>query len=469
MTQSPAHYNIEAEQALLGAILVNNDVADACGALRAGHFHDPVHARIYETCRAWIAEGALVSPITLKAAFAEDAGLQELGGPKYLATLASAAISIVNASAYAEVIVETALRRDMAEAMRRAQAGLVDGRKPEDVAAALEGEIAALSDDTRSQPLLVSWKRALLEAVDEVSTAYQEDGPSAAPTGIAELDSVIGGMFPGDMIVLGGRPSMGKSAVASSVALNVALSGGGVIFCSLEMNSSGVALRVMSELLARDGHEIPYQNMRTGRLSESEMRAFVMRARECQDSIPILLTPPSIREVGRLRSAIRRGAKILEAQGTPLKLVVFDYLQLADGPGDRAIERVGQISRALKATATQFNVPVLVLSQLSRQVEGRDNKRPRLSDLRESGDIEQDADVVMFTYRHEYYLEREKPEARDIDAMDRWTTAMTSCAGKMEIGVAKQRMGAIGTAHVRFDARTNHFPPAGERQEELRI
>lgn len=461
----PVH-NIEAEQALLGAILVNNEVVDRIGALRPEHFYDPMHARIFDEARRAIMAGDLASPITIKGRFAGDEGLAELGGPAYLARLAGAAITIGHANDYAEIVIDAWVRRKVMEATERAQNALSAGEPVDKVTGALEGEIAALTDETRRSPLLISWSRALADTLDEINEAYQNERPAATPTGIRALDRIIAGLFPGDMIVLGGRPSMGKSALASSVAVNVLQGGGGVIFCSLEMTTSGLVVRVMSELLARDGRPVPYVDMRNGLISEESFRHLVEKMRAVEN-FPILITPPSVQDVAKLRSAIRRGAQMLAAKGAPLKLVVFDYLQLADDPSERTIDRISAISKALKNAAKQFNVPVLTLSQLSRGVESRDNKRPRLSDLRDSGSIEQDADVVLFCYRHEYYVEREKPEASDIDALDKWNTAMSRCAGRMEIIVAKQRMGPIGVAHTIVDLKTNHFPQDQDRQEGM--
>jgi replicative DNA helicase len=259
------------------------------------------------------------------------------------------------------------------------------------------------------------------------------------------------------MVVLGGRPSMGKSAVALSIALGAARAGRGVIFASLEMPTAGVALRAITEHLARKGRRVAYRDARLGRLGEAEMRAFCEAAVELE-GLPIAMTAPSIRSIDALQSAIRRGARMLEAKGAPLGLVVFDYMQLADAPGRDAVERVGAISKALKATAQRFDVPVIALSQLSRQVEQRDDKRPMLSDLRESGQIEQDADVILFCYREEYYLERQRPvEGKKNYAQDlvAWDAAMEAARGKVEIIIAKQRMGGVATVELRADLATN--------------
>lgn len=454
---APPPHNIEAEQALLGAILVNNDVMDAnCGRLKPEHFFEPLHGRIFAAAREWIMRGDLASAVTLKPLFESDSAMAELGGVRYLARLVGACIGVYSAGDYARAIIDAWTRRCLLEVVTDAAERIRSTDQPAMLGLALEAQIAALTADSHRDPLLVSWRKALVQAMEEACQAYQGEDGSGVKTGIGPLDDVIGGLFPG-LTILAGRPSMGKSALAQTIATGVARSGKGVLFASLEMQTSAIAMRAISEHLAMSGVRAPYREARLGRLTEDQMRQFIQATQHIED-LPISLTPPSIRSIDALNSAIRRAARVHEAKGTPLGLVVFDYLQLADSAGSNETERVGAISRALKGTADRLGVPVLALSQLSREVEKRDDKRPMLSDLRSSGQIEQDADVIMFTYRDEYYLERAKPprNSKDYDAkLLAWHEAMEAARGKMEVIIGKQRMGDIGSVEIAYDMATN--------------
>ena len=462
-------HNIEAEQALLGAILVNNEVAEVVSSfLEAAHFYDPLHGRIYRVCCERIARGETVTPVTIKPIFERDPGLAQIGGVGYLARLAGACISIWNAPDYGRVIRDAHARREMIVALDEARARIDAGDPPDEIGAGIEAAMVKATESAERRPSTVSWVRALNEAVDETNAAYQAEGPppGAVRTGIAPLDDALGGLFPSDLVILGGRPSMGKSAIAEAIALNAARDGRGVLFASLEMRTSGVAIRAISEALAHKGVRLPYRDARLGKISEDQFREFVYAACEIE-KLPIVLTPPSLRSIDGLQSAARRAARQLKAKGASLDLIVFDYLQLAEIAGPTQIERVSGISKALKHMATAHDVPVLALSQLSRAVEARDDKRPFMADLRDSGSIEQDADVILFAYRHEYYLERTKPqsEARNYEAaLADWHADMERVRGKVEIIIGKQRMGDVSSVEVPFDPATNAVgiaPPGG--------
>lgn len=466
--------NIEAEQAILGAILVNNEVFErVADRLRAEHFFDPVHAEIYRTAAELIGRGDLASPVILAPLIDARCDLTGVGGRGYLARLAGAAVSIFHSVDYAHAVREAYTRRTLLAAIDDARSRVLVSDRPEDAAVGLEARLVDLTADARRDPLTVSWVRALHEAITEANEAYQAEGPppGAVPTGIAPLDAALGGLFPGDLVILGGRPSMGKSAIAEAIALGAARAGRGVLFASLEMRTSSVALRALSEALAHKGVRVPYRDARLGKLTEDQFREFVMAACEIE-KLPIVLTPPTIRSIEMLQGAVRRAARVLESRGAPLSLIVFDYLQLAEAPGPNQIERVSAISKALKGMASRHDVPVLALSQLSRAVETRDDKRPLMADLRDSGSIEQDADVILFAYRDEYYIERQKPQpgSRGYDeSLADWHARIEASRGKVEIIIGKQRMGDVSTVEVSFDPATNAVglaPPGGLKRAD---
>lgn len=468
-TPSTLH-NIEAEQALLGALLVHNEGFDRVrDVLAPEHFADAVHRRIFERISRKVEAGDRADPVTLRALFADDEGLSQLGGPSYLGRLAAACVTPSSAREYALIVAGLWRKRETLAALDAARDAIAAAETPEPAAMALEAQLAAISEGARRSPLLVPWATAVAGAVDEVLNAYQSEGdPRAVATGIKPLDEQLGGLFPGELALLGGRPGMGKSAIALSVALHAAEAGKGVLFASLEMPAADLAKRGLASLMAARGLRIPYRDARRGRITEAQVRGYVESAADLT-RLPIQMTPPSVRSVDALSVAIRRAARAFERQGCELGLIVFDYIQIADGPGARDIDRVGAISKALKVAALRHAVPVLALSQLSRAVESREDKRPMLSDLRESGQLEQDADVIMFAYRDEYYLERTRPQEGSrgySEAVLEWHEAMERARGWLEVIIAKQRMGDVGTARVKADLAVNRLDPHADRRPE---
>lgn len=450
-----APHNIEAEQQLLGAFLLSHEgasraLADAIHAGGAGLFFDPVHARIFDLIRAKDKAGHLVSPITLRDAMVNDPGLAELGGPAYLVRLAGAAISIRAASAYVDLLADLRRKRDLVGYMTDAQEAIRRGEDQADlIASRLEASLVQSAPVGANRP--VSMLKAVTDALVMANNAYQGEDTGAIRSGILSLDNLMPGFFPGELILLGGRPSMGKSAVALTFALNAARAGHGICIASLEMTPESLAMRALSEATAHAGRGVSYKQMRTGEMDEAQMRA-VVAAAESVERLPIQFLPTSYRDIG----AMMAGVKQVKAKlGGNLRLVVIDYLQLLRGTGKGRYEEITEISIALKALALQLHVPVIALSQLSRAVEQREEKRPVLSDLRESGQLEQDADAVLFCYRDEYYLERERPQEDDLEGYAAWQDAMAAQKNRLEIIVAKQRQGDIGTAKMRFNAATN--------------
>ncbi len=460
-------HNIEAEQQLLGAILVNNDVYDRISALvKPAHFFDPVHQRIFDIASARIQKGALASPVTLKAFMDDDEGLQELGGPAYLARIAGAAISAYAARDYAQMIYELAVRRDLIqlgqEISDRAARVDVDSEPKEQIVEA-EQRLYKLAEQGVAERGFQSFLKAVTDAVNMANAAYQRDGQlSGISTGLADLDRKLGGLHPSDLIILAGRPSMGKTSLATNIAFNIArtyrrgqkpdgtegaIEGGCVGFFSLEMSAEQLAARILSEAA-----EVPSEQIRRGDMTEEEFRRFV-EAAKALESCPLYIDDTPALPIAQVAARARR---LKRTHG--LDVLMVDYLQLLRGMSkENRVQEVSEITQGLKAIAKELNIPVIALSQLSRQVENRDDKRPQLSDLRESGSIEQDADVVMFVFREEYYREREKPGDHDLDAMAKWQEVMEKVHGKAEVIIGKQRHGPIGTVELSFEGRFTRF------------
>ncbi|WP_395540269.1 replicative DNA helicase [Neotabrizicola sp. sgz301269] len=463
-------HNIEAEQQLLGAILVNNDIYDRVAALiKPAHFFDPVHQRIYEIAAARIQKNALASPVTLKAFMEEDAGLKELGGPAYLVRLAGAAISSFAARDYAQMIYDLAVRRELIQLGRDIsdRAGKVDlDSEPREQITEAEQRLYKLGEQGVAERGFQSFLKAVTDAVNVANAAYQRGGGLAGiSTGLVDLDKKLGGLHESDLLILAGRPSMGKTSLATNIAFNVAkayrrgrkpdgsegaVEGGVVGFFSLEMSAEQLAARILSE-----ASEVPSEQIRRGDMTETEFRRFVDAAKDLE-SCPLYIDDTPALPISQVAARARR---LKRTHG--LDVLMIDYLQLLKGSSKSSeanrVQEVSEITQGLKAIAKELNIPVIALSQLSRQVESREDKRPQLSDLRESGSIEQDADVVMFVFREEYYREREKPADHELDKMAAWQEIMEKCHGVAEVIIGKQRHGPIGTVPLSFEGRFTRF------------
>jgi replicative DNA helicase len=461
-------HNVEAEQQLLGAILTSNEIYDRIAAIvKPEHFFDPVHRRIFEVAIARIQKNALASPVTLKPFVQDDPGLAELGGPAYLVRLAGAAISAFAARDYAQMIHDLAVRRELIALGRditaRAARAEAD-EEPRDQIVAAEQRLYELAESGTAQRGFQSFLRAATDAVHMANAAYQRDGGLAGlSTGLVDLDRKLGGLHPSDLLILAGRPSMGKTSLATNIAFNIArghrrglrpdgsegsVEGGVVGFFSLEMSAEQLAARILSEAA-----EVPSEQIRRGDMTEAEFRRFV-EAAKALEACPLYIDDTPALPISQVAARARR---LKRTHG--LDVLVVDYLQLLRGSSAREnrVVEVSEITQGLKAIAKELNIPVLALSQLSRQVEQRDDKRPQLSDLRESGSIEQDADVVMFVFREEYYREREKPSEDNTEAILKWQDAMARVHGKAEVIIGKQRHGPIGTVELSFEARFTRF------------
>ena len=461
-------HSIEAEQQLLGAILTNNDLFDRIvQILRAEHFYDPVHARIFETAAARIAKNNLASPVTLKAFLEDDAGLAELGGPAYLMRLAGAAISSFAVRDYAEMIYDLAIRRELIDVGNEiaAKAARVDVQsEPKEQIVEAEQKLYALAEQGQTEQGFQSFLTAVTDAVKVANAAYQRQGGLAGvSTGLIDMDKKLGGLHRSDLLILAGRPSMGKTSLATNVAFNIAraykkgitasgeegaIDGGVVGFFSLEMSAEQLASRILSEVA-----EIPSNQIRRGDFTESEFRRIVDAAKELE-AAPLFIDDTPALPISQLAARARR---LKRTHG--LDALFVDYLQLVRGTGrsENRVNEISEITMGLKAIAKELDIPVVALSQLSRQVENREDKRPQLSDLRESGSIEQDADVVMFVFREEYYKEREKPGDHELDKMAIWQDEMERLHGKAEVVIGKQRHGPIGTVELSFEGQFTRF------------
>ena len=464
-----APHNLEAEQALLGAILVNNEACDRVSSfLTPEHFFEAVHARIYEAASTLIRAGKLASPVTLKSYFDNDATLKEIGGPAYLARLAANATTIINAEEYGRTVYELAQRRKLigigTDLVNEAfDPDIEDTSK--DLIERAEQTLYEMAETGKYGQGFQPFARALTDAVDMAAGAYQRDGGlSGISSGLRDLDEKMGGLQSSDLIILAGRPAMGKTALCTNIAYHVAraykaehqtdgsvkvMDGGVVAFFSLEMSSEQLATRIIAE---QSG--VSSERIRRGKITEDEFHRIVEVSREMQ-SLPLYIDATGGITIAQLAARARR---LKRQRG--LGLIIVDYLQLLTGSSRRAaegrVQEVSEITVGLKALAKELNVPIMALSQLSRQVENRDDKRPQLADLRESGSIEQDADVVLFIYREEYYLARKEPRPNTTEHQQ-WMDEMARVHGVAEVIIGKQRHGPTGIVELQFDASLTKF------------
>jgi replicative DNA helicase len=469
-----APHNIELEQALLGAILVNNEafyrVSDY---LEPRHFFEPVHQKLYEIAASLVRVGKTATPITLKTFLPSDLDVAGLTASQYLARLAAEATTVINASDYGRTIYDLAIRRSLIligeEVVNAAYDAPADER-PQDQIEQAERSLYELAETGRYGGGFQRFAQALTTAVEMAAHAYQRDGKlSGLATGLKDLDRMMGGLQKSDLIILAGRPGMGKSSLATNVGYNVAkaweggvradgqmesTNGGIVGFFSLEMSAEQLATRMLSEQT-----EIASSRIRRGEIAPADFDRIADAARE-MERIPFYIDETGGLSVAQLAARARR---LKRQRG--LDLLVIDYIQLLQGSSRRAqegrVQEVTEITTSLKALAKELNIPILALSQLSRAVESRDDKRPQLSDLRESGSIEQDADVVLFVFREEYYLKNKEPRM-GTEEYFKWQTEMNAVHGRAELIIGKQRHGPTGTVALQFKADVTRFSDLAE-------
>lgn len=459
-------YNLMAEQALLGAILVNNEMMDRVGDfLTAEHFYEPVHQRIYAAVIVFKDRGVIATPVTLKNFFDKDEALASMGGAEYLGRLAGRATTIINIADYGKVVYDLAIRRklivvggDIVNSAFETEMELTAVQQIEQA----EQVLFTLASEGKSDNGLTMLHVSLQNAVKRAELAYKhKEKVSGIPTKFDDLDNLLGGLQNSDLLILAGRPSMGKTALAINMAFNACqalysqakkeeISGSlpGVGFFSLEMSSEQLASRILAMVSG-----VNSAKMRTGQINESEFFE-IIRASSSLKEMPFFMDDTPALTISALRTRARR----LQRKHN-VKLIMVDYLQLLRGSssnGTNRVQEVSEITQGLKAIAKELNIPVIALSQLSRAVEQREDKRPQLSDLRESGSIEQDADIVMFIYREEYYLERKQPQEGTAEHTT-WQQDMDRVMNVTEVIIAKQRHGPIGTVKLQFDANTTKF------------
>jgi replicative DNA helicase len=463
-----APHNVEAEQALLGAILVNNEafyrVSDF---LLPEHFYEPIHRTIYEVLGKIIRAGKTATPITAKT-YLGDQLTPEVTMPQYLARLAAEATTVLNAADYGQAIYDLAIRRDLIqigeEVVQTAYDSDVETTAGKQIEEA-EKALFAIAEKGRADGGFQAFSSALTEAIKMAGEAYSRDGSlSGTATGLSDLDKLMGGLQRSDLIILAARPAMGKTSLATNIAFHVAKSykadvqadgrmktvdGGAVGFFSLEMSAEQLATRILAEQA-----EISSSDIRRGNIHESQFNRLVDTS-NLMASVPLFIDDTGGISVAQLAARARR---LKRQKG--LDLLIVDYLQLLSGSSKRAnenrVQELTEITTTLKALAKELEVPIIALSQLSRQVENRDDKHPQLADLRESGSIEQDADVVLFVYREEYYLKNKEPKEGTPEHLA-WQGEMEQVHGRAEVIIGKQRHGPTGTVQLSFEAQFTRF------------
>jgi replicative DNA helicase len=469
--QAPA--SAEAEQALLGAILINNEAFDkVADFLDAAHFSEEMHRRIFEHSASLIRAGKLASPITLKT-FLGDADLGGVTVSQYLARLAAEATTVINAEQYGRVIYELAQRRALisigTNVVNVAYDSPVD-QPPKAQIEEAEKQLYELAELGRYEKGFIRFTDAAARAIDMAAAAYRRDGKlSGVATGLTDLDRMMGGLQATDLVIIAGRPGMGKTSLATNIAYNIAqahraeaqadgrvktIDGGIVGFFSLEMSAEQLATRIIAE---RSG--VPSYKIRRGDIIEDERRGIFEFSKITEAAREMQTIPLYIDETGGISIAqlVSRARRLKRQRG--LDILFVDYVQLLTSSSrrsDNRVQELTEITTSLKALAKELNAPVVAVSQLSRQVENREDKRPQLSDLRESGSIEQDADVVLFVFREEYYLKNRKPR-EGTDEHLKWMGEMEQAHGKAEIIIGKQRHGPTGTVEVQFEADVTRF------------
>jgi replicative DNA helicase len=472
-------HNVEAEAALLGALMIDNRlVEDVQLKLRADHFYEPVHGRIYDAILKMTDRNMLANPVTLRPLFESDAELKELGGPAYLAQLTGSGAALIGARDFATQVYDLALLRALIGVGRDMVEKAVDTSDAVDPKSQIEQAEVALyrvAEEGGEQGGVKTFAQATKLAVEMAERALNSGGHvSGITTGLESINARLGGMHPSDLVILAGRPGMGKSSLATNIAFNAAQRyvrdledgidpaksvGAPVAIFNLEMSADQLATRILAE---QSG--ISSQDLRMGKISQQEFRNLARASAELQN-LPLYIDDTPALTIAALRTRARR---LKRQRG--IGMVIVDYLQLLHGGGksgggeQNRVQEISEISRGLKQLAKELNVPVIALSQLSRAVEQREDKRPQLSDLRESGSIEQDADMVLFIYRDEYYVASREPkrpvegdDPKIFEAHDEWMREMDRAYGISELIIAKQRHGATGKVKLKFESRITKF------------
>ena len=452
--------NLEAEQALLGSILVNNDIIDEIAStINPNVFYDPAHVKIYEVIESLNNKGIIANPITLKNFFEKDNMLNEVGGTEYLVKLTRFSSSTKQAIDYAKIVHEMYLRRELVLISDKLNVDTInasaDEQNAEKIIESTEKSLFDLAERGSFSQSFLKFNQALDQTIEMATLAMQNDqGIVGVPTGLKDLDEKLGGLHKSDLIILAGRPSMGKTALATNIAYNAAQhiqarqEKSSIAFFSLEMSSEQLSTRILSEQA-----KIKSDDIRRGKVTEEEINRYIETSRNIYN-LPLYIDETPAITIATLSNRARRIKRLFG-----LSLIVVDYIQLmrsSVSKNEGRVQEISEITQGLKALAKELSVPVLALSQLSRAVEQRDDKQPQLADLRESGSIEQDADVVMFVYRESYYLERKQPKLGSIEHAE-WQSKMNDVNGLADIILGKQRHGPTGTIKVEFEGIYTKF------------
>ena len=451
--------NLEAEQALLGSILVNNDIIDEiANIINPTSFYDPAHTKIYEVIQTLNNKGMIANPITLKNFFEKDNMLEEVGGTEYLVKLTRFSGSTKQAIDYAKIIHEMYLRRELVLISDNLSSETLNTKEQsaEKIIESTEKSLFDLAERGSFSQSFLKFNKALDQTIEMATQAMKSDqGIVGVPTGLTDLDEKLGGLHKSDLVILAGRPGMGKTALATNIAYHAAQSlqsrqeKSSVAFFSLEMSSEQLSTRILSEQA-----RIKSDDIRRGKVTEEEINRYIETSRNIYN-LPLFIDETPAISIATLCNRARRIKRLFG-----VSLVVVDYIQLMRSPNssrnENRVQEVSEITQGLKALAKELKVPVLALSQLSRAVEQRDEKKPQLSDLRESGSIEQDADVVMFVYREAYYLENKQPKLGSIEHAE-WQSKMNDVNGLADIILGKQRHGPTGVVKVEFEGIYTKF------------
>lgn len=455
--QNTEPHNTDAEQLILGYLLSNNEAYSQVGDfLRDEHFFEPVHQKIYKTVNDFFNKGLIATPITLKGYFENEEQLQEFGGNKYLNDLAALSASPINIKEYAKLIFDLYLKRKLKSIGNAVVTEIADQTKlnpSSTIIEQTEQKLFSLASEGNLEGDFKKINVSLSNALETVQNSIDSNGFCGIPTNLLDLDKLLGGIQDSDLLILAGRPSMGKTALAINIALNSCEHFNNkedkksVGFFSLEMSSEQLASRMIA---MKSG--INAKKFRSGNFTKEDFE-LVIKANKALHNLNFFIDDTPALSI----SAIRTRARRLKRQNN-LGLLVIDYLQLVRATSsENRVQEISEITQGLKAIAKELNIPVMALSQLSRAVEQRDNKRPQLSDLRESGSIEQDSDVVMFIFREQYYIERLKPSEDNPTKFSEWQQKMSHVSNKAEVMIAKQRHGPIGNVSIHFDPSTTKF------------
>ncbi len=449
--------NIEAEQAVIGSILVSNDIFDEVNTIISStNFYDPMHQKIFDAIESLIYKGMLANPITLKNYFEDEK--DEINVPEYLVKVTKFSTSVRQAIEYSKIIYDMFVRRELIKISEET----IDSAKLNDldtngqtIIENSERQLFDLAEKGSFNSSLIKFDDAMKQTIEMASAAYKnEEGIVGVPTGLRDLDDKLGGLHQSDLIIIAGRPSMGKTSLATNIAFNAAQKlqdsskKSSIAFFSLEMSSEQLSTRIISEQARISSNDI-----RRGRISDDQFDKFLETSKNISE-LPLYIDETPAISIAALSNRARRIKRLFG-----LDMIVVDYIQLMRGTTynkDGRVQEISQITQGLKAIAKELAVPVVALSQLSRQVEQRDDHKPQLADLRESGSIEQDADVVMFVYREGYYLSRKEPREATVEHAE-WQAKMNEVAHLAQIIIGKQRHGPIGNVTLEFEERFTKF------------